>query len=612
MEQLLKILLLEDSSIDAEIIERLLKKELKHIEFRLAKNKKEFLKALDDFVPEIILSDNSLPQFNATEALEIVHQTNINVPFILITGTVSEEYAASIIKKGADDYILKDRLTRLPAAIDAALRQRKAEKDKQLTTEKLIQSEEKYRTIFFKSPLPKWIYDIDTLKFLEVNEAATRLYDYSPEEFSRMTIKDIRLKEDVEKLLKDISEIKNESDTRQGNWRHLKKNGEVIIVETTAHSLDYNDKNARMVVVNDITDKILAEQKKEFDSNNLKALINNTKDLMWSVDKDLKLITFNDSFNSVITFMTGKPLTKGRDILSTQFTDDQVKRYTVLYERALAGESFTITDHFISPVEVWAEISFYPIRQENAVIGTACFSRDITERIKAQEKLLRMEQEKLESKIEEQKKITRVMLSVQEKERNAIGTELHDNVNQILVGTNLLLSMVRVDPAKHKDLVATSMEQLQNAIEENRKIAHVFVAPDFETESLLNQLEKLVYNMLETIGIHIDFDSERFREEALDSDRKFNIYRIAQEQCTNIVKYAKAKSVKILLVTTNDSLQMTISDDGAGMDENTKVGGIGLRNIKNRVDLFDGTMVINTAPSKGFALQISIPLTGKH
>lgn len=80
-------------------------------------------------MPDLILSDNTLPQYNATEALQLVRARFPHLPFILITGTVSEEYAASIIKQGADDYILKDRLIRLPSAIEAALKQRRAEKE---------------------------------------------------------------------------------------------------------------------------------------------------------------------------------------------------------------------------------------------------------------------------------------------------------------------------------------------------------------------------------------------------------------------------------------------------------------------------------------------------
>ena len=147
MKQPLKILLLEDSNTDAEIIMRLLLKEIKNCEVNLTMTKHSFLKELENLSADIILSDNSLPQFNALEALKLVRQQSLHIPFILVTGTVSEEYAANIIKQGADDYILKDRMARLPVAIEAAIRNRQVEKEKMESAQKLKRSEENYRSI---------------------------------------------------------------------------------------------------------------------------------------------------------------------------------------------------------------------------------------------------------------------------------------------------------------------------------------------------------------------------------------------------------------------------------------------------------------------------------
>ena len=125
MEQHLKILLLEDSIADAELIKRTLNRENMHIDFHLAMDKKSFVQALETFSPDVVLSDHSLPQFNSADALKMTRQWLMHVPFILVTGTVSEEFAAEMMKLGADDYILKDRMARLPGAIDAAVKKRK-------------------------------------------------------------------------------------------------------------------------------------------------------------------------------------------------------------------------------------------------------------------------------------------------------------------------------------------------------------------------------------------------------------------------------------------------------------------------------------------------------
>ncbi len=143
----LKILLLEDSPIDAEIIKRQLKKHYPHAIFTLVMTEATYINALETFGPDLIISDNALPTYSALEALEVKKKLYPHVPFILVTGTVSEEFAAGIIKAGADDYLLKDRLTRLPNAIDAALKHHQTEKEKLEAAEQLRMSEEKYRTM---------------------------------------------------------------------------------------------------------------------------------------------------------------------------------------------------------------------------------------------------------------------------------------------------------------------------------------------------------------------------------------------------------------------------------------------------------------------------------
>lgn len=127
MERDLKILMLEDLPEDIGLIEHVLKKEGIPFVSHYADTKEEYIKALEEFIPDVILSDHALPQFNSVEALSICRKNSLNIPFILVTGTVSEEFAVSCLKQGADDYVLKSNLVRLPSAIVNALKQRNVE-----------------------------------------------------------------------------------------------------------------------------------------------------------------------------------------------------------------------------------------------------------------------------------------------------------------------------------------------------------------------------------------------------------------------------------------------------------------------------------------------------
>ena len=121
--------MLEDNPDDAALIKTTLKRSGFDFTVKLVSCEEDFVHALDSFAPEFILSDHKLPHFTSIEALKIARRKLPGIPFILVTGTVSEEFAVEIIKSGADDYILKDRLVRLPAAIKFVLQQHKANKE---------------------------------------------------------------------------------------------------------------------------------------------------------------------------------------------------------------------------------------------------------------------------------------------------------------------------------------------------------------------------------------------------------------------------------------------------------------------------------------------------
>ncbi len=130
MKNGLKILSLEDLEDDFYLITRELKKSGLDFIAKRVDNKEDFSLALKEFGADVILCDHSLPQFNSNEALHIFHQWNLPIPFILVTGAVSEEFAVSSLKHGADDYVLKSNLTRLRNVIDNALKQKESERAK--------------------------------------------------------------------------------------------------------------------------------------------------------------------------------------------------------------------------------------------------------------------------------------------------------------------------------------------------------------------------------------------------------------------------------------------------------------------------------------------------
>lgn len=127
----------------------------------------------------------------------------------------------------------------------------------------LLDSERRYRTLFETNPMPMYIYDQETLRFLAVNRAAQQAYGYSADEFLRMTLLDIRLPEDAERLQESVK-LARQSPTvflRSGEWRHLRKNGSQFWVDISGHAIEYQGRPARIVLAQDITDRRHAEDR---------------------------------------------------------------------------------------------------------------------------------------------------------------------------------------------------------------------------------------------------------------------------------------------------------------------------------------------------------------
>lgn len=480
--------------------------------------------------------------------------------------------------------------------------------------EKVIQSEIKYRSLFYKSPLPKWIFDTKTLRFLDINDAAIKHYGYSREEFLAMTIKDIRPKEELAKLEDDLSKISGDIDTSRGIWRHRKKGGQMIIVELTAHSIEYGVIKARMVVANDITDKIKAEDRlrknlleKQLLAQRMSAILNTLPANIALLNEKGIIIDVNDSWKNFAdeNGFVGSNYCIGDNYIqiskrSFGHEKEEGEKVAKGIKDVLNGavKEFVLEYDCHSPeIKRWFRMVVSPL-EGKAYAGAVVMHIDISE-------LRNMEQERLESRIAEQKKITQAMLQGQEKERNYIGRELHDNINQILAGTKLYLGIAGKKDDAVKELVRYPMALIDNSIDEIRKLCHNLVTPvkNIDLESLVRDLLK----KLEDGGFAKTTLSYAIPKGLLSDELKLNIYRIMQEQVNNIYKYSKAKNVNISLQAFDHFVTIIVTDDGKGFDTEMNRSGIGISNMINRVESFNGEISIESSAGNGCTISINIP-----
>lgn len=186
----LKILYIEDNQYDAELVKRQILKEGISFTARLVDSRKDYLDSIREFSPDIIISDYYLPQFDGLMALRERNMRFPLIPFILVTGSVNEEVAVRCIKEGADDYILKQNLSRLGEAIKSALKKKETTLQKETAEKLLKESEEKFRSIMDNSPDAIFITD-KTGIYTYANKAASVLLGYPADKITGKNFLDI-------------------------------------------------------------------------------------------------------------------------------------------------------------------------------------------------------------------------------------------------------------------------------------------------------------------------------------------------------------------------------------------------------------------------------------
>jgi len=179
MTDSLRILLLEDSAVDARLNEHVLKKSGLTFESKRVENREDFLQALQDFKPDVVLADYHLPEFDGLQALELLRQQDTSLPFIFVTGAMGEEMAVHSLHRGADDYILKDRIQRLPVAVSHALEVAQQRAALQRSQTELRVSEERFRSLVESTS--DWIVEVDhDLRFAYSSPHCLPMLGYEP------------------------------------------------------------------------------------------------------------------------------------------------------------------------------------------------------------------------------------------------------------------------------------------------------------------------------------------------------------------------------------------------------------------------------------------------
>lgn len=265
-----EILVVEDNAGDFTLIHDYLEEKFLAVAILWAKNFKETKEILitEHCQVDLVLLDLSLPDKSGEELINELIPLCREMPLIVLTGFSDMDFAIKSLSLGVTDYMIKDELDAdsLHKSILYNIERKKSQVQ-------LESSEKRYSDLFHLSPLPMWVYDVETLRFLDVNIAAERHYGYTLQEFLGMTILDIRPKEDIPETIKKIKVLnKIEPTFSKGIFRHQKKNVEIIHVEIQSNTIPFQDTSGRIILANDITERFIHIEAIEKQNERLKEI----------------------------------------------------------------------------------------------------------------------------------------------------------------------------------------------------------------------------------------------------------------------------------------------------------------------------------------------------
>ncbi len=249
----------------------------------------------------------------------------------------------------------------------------------------------------------------------------------------------------------------------------------------------------------------------------------------------------------------------------------------------------------------WIESKITNLIGDPAVSGLVVNSRDITEKT-------RLEAERLHEAEKRQKQLMLAIVQTQEKERRAIGNELHDNVNQILTTVKLYLTMARDNDETRENLIPKSIDYIEDCINEIRKLSNRLVSLHRPHIELNDAISELIESIAATGALQLNFNPMLMQGLEISEEVQLAVYRIIQEQLTNVIRHSNAVSVEVSLAGDEQNLYLKIADDGQGFDMGQKRKGVGIMNMYNRAAAVNGLIEIESRPGEGCRLTAEFPV----
>ncbi len=592
----LKLVILEDNEIDAELIQRALKKDNVDFEVTHYQSYKEFIHNLPNLNADAIISDFNLPNGTAIDAFKETRAHNKELPFIVVSGFIGDEKAVETLKLGVTDLVSKNNLERLPFALRRAMEEYTMRMEKQQAEQDLKLSKERLELAIYGGDLGTWDLDY-TRKTISYSERGLRILGIenpvSTLEFNYFLPHEADKSNERERIINafnrfiegqdSIFEYELSFDMPSGELRWVLINGKII-------ARDENDIPTRLSgTIRNITRR----KQDEIEISRTKAILEEAEKLgvIGSFDWNVR----NDSFISSKGF---------QNILA-------LNEINLNYEDYL---------QHIHPADrrIFEEVLLRKSRRYT-VEHRVVLSNGKVKTIKSSGKVLYNDDENqtiqhifgVIQDISEERSLKESLFKSQDMERKRIAREIHDGIGQMLIATKYRLSSV-LDKPEPREGIKEIEELMDLIIQESRKITKSLYSVLIEESGPNKAIAFLIEDIKNATGITINAYIDDLKTISLDLGN--TLYRITQEALNNIIKYAEASSVEIHITHRREFIKLKISDDGKGIDRATlkSNSGNGLKNMKERAMLLNGIFDIKSEEGVGTIIQCMFPLSRKQ
>ena len=612
MERALCILILEDLPSDAELMVYELRQAGIAHSIRRVADREHFVAALREDWPDIILSDFHLPNFDGLEALTLAQAARPDTPFIFVSGAMGEEVAIDALKRGATDYVLKDRLSRLGPAVQRSLREAEERRERLQAEFALKASEGKYRLLV--NNLPGVVYKgyVDcAVDFID--EKVEELTSYSKREFDTRAMKwnDILVAEDYQQFKEAFLRGLKESGAYVREYRIRRKDGEVIWIQDRGQIVCGPDGRVDYIsgVFFDITERRRSEEALRKSEAQFASFMRHIPGTAVMRDFKGRYLFANEAWER-LRHRTRQEW-EGKTIAEVWPPHMAARFYESDLQVIAQGKTVQIIEEFPQEdgIHNWLVTKFPIPDQEGRPALIGAVGLDITLRRRAEEALRESEQRL--------RFLSTQLLSAQERERKRISMELHDELGQSLAVLKLQIRAIeRGLGADQEDLREGCMElllYLDGVIDDVRRLSRDLSPSILEDLGLQSALKFLINEFSRHYNVCQAFEVEDL-DQLFPAEAQIIIYRIFQECLTNISKHAGATEVSIAVNEHNDLISLTIEDNGAGFDPAsvlTRRGadrGLGLAALDERARMLGGILEIRSKPGDGTSITLVIPV----